>query len=137
MTEVVTSEAAGKTEDTVVVQRQVSHELKNVWNVLMTDEGAEALLGPGAHLGDKGHTWIAEDGTRGVTRSFHPMEQIRFSWHADEASPATVVDLHLRRVDDDTTSLEIVHDHLYAGIDRDRLADHWSRALERIDNDAL
>lgn len=137
MTEVVTSEAAGKTEDTVVVQRLVSHELKNVWNVLMTDEGAEALLGPGAHLGDKGHTWVAEDGTRGVTRSFHPMEQIRFSWHADEAAPASIVDLHLRRVDDATTSLEVVHGHLDDGIDRDELTEHWSRALERIDHEAL
>ena len=137
MTDVVTSEVPGKTEDTVVVQRQVSHPLKNVWNVLMTDAGAEALLGPGAHLGDKGHTWIAADGTRGVTRSFHPLEQIRFSWHAEEDAPATLVDLHVSRVDDSSTSLEIVHGHLYDGLDRDWLADHWNRALERIDNDAL
>ena len=31
----------------------------------------------------------------------------------------------------------IDHDHLYDGLDRDGLADHWNRALERIDNDAL
>ena len=137
MTDVVTSEVAGKTEGTVVVQRTVPHQLKNVWNVLMADAGAEALLGPGAQLGDKGHTWIAADGTRGVTRSFHPLEQIRFSWHAEEDAPATIVDLHLRKVDDSTTSLEIVHDHLYDGLDRQWLAEHWSKALERIDNDAL
>lgn len=138
MTEVISSEATtGNGEDTVAVSRQVSHPIKSVWQALMTDGGASALLGPGARLGDKGHTWAADDGTRGVTRSFHPMQQIRFSWHQDADAPATLVDLHLSSPDDANTELEIVHDHLYDGIDRDWLVQHWSTALERIDNDAL
>lgn len=137
MTDVTTSEAAGKTEGTAVtVSRQVPHSVKSVWQVLMTDSGAEALLGQGARLGDKGHKWSAEDGTCGVTRSFHPLEQIRFSWHETEDSPATIVDLHLSD-EGDQTNLEIVHDHLPGGIDRDKLTQHWADALQRIDQDAL
>lgn len=138
MTEVVSSEAVGKSGDTAVtVSRQVSHPLKSVWNVLMTNEGAEALLGPGAHLGSKGQSWAANDGTRGVTRSFHPMEQIRFSWHASDDAPATLVDLHLQASGDDATDLQIVHDHLPADADLEQLAQHWQDALQRIDHDAL
>ncbi len=138
MSEQVLSEAPGELQDTaVVVSRAVSHPLKNVWNVLMTDEGAEALLGPGARLGDKGHTWRAEDGTTGVCRSFHPLEQIRFSWHADADAPKTVVDVHLTAIDANTTMLEIVHDHLPLDLDRAALEHHWQDALDRIDSEAL
>ncbi|HSN43141.1 MAG TPA: SRPBCC domain-containing protein [Propionibacteriaceae bacterium] len=138
MSEQTTSEATGETQDAaVVVSRLVSHPLKSVWKVVMTDDGNEALLGPGARLGDKGHTWHAADGTTGVTRSFHPLEQIRFSWHKDDASPSTIVDLHFSAVSDHETQLELVHDHLSGDIDREWLAAHWSDALERIDHDAL
>ena len=138
MSEQTTSEATGEIQDTaVIVSRSVSHPLKSVWKVVMTDAGNEALRGPGAKLGDKGHTWTAEDGTTGVTRSFHPLEQIRFSWHQDADAPKTIVDLHFHAVSDVETRLELVHDHLPADADRDWLTAHWNDALERIDRDAL
>jgi len=138
MSEQAISEATGELQDTaVVVSRSVSHPLKSVWNVLMSDQGSEALLGPGARLGDKGHTWKAQDGTTGVCRSFHPLEQIRFSWHADADAPKTTVDLHLTAIDAGTTKLEIVHDHLPVDADRSVLQEHWEKALDRIDSDAL
>ncbi|WP_203568446.1 SRPBCC family protein [Aestuariimicrobium ganziense] len=134
MSETTISEAPGEVQDTAVkVSRSVSHPLSSVWSALMTTEGAEALLGEGGRLGDKGHSWSATDGTHGVTRSFHPKEQIRFSWHADDDAPATIVDLHLAEADEGNTQLEIVHDHLPADSDRDALQDHWSAALDRID----
>lgn len=128
---------AEETADTVTVRRTVAHPLKSVWNVLMEPHGASALLGEGGELGSKGESWRATDGTYGVTRSFHPLEQIRFSWHAEENAPATLVDLHMRPLDDNTTELEIVHDHLPADADRQQLARHWSEALSRIADKAL
>lgn len=130
------------TEDTtltesVKVSRTLSHPLENVWNALMQPHGASALLGEGGELGNKGDNWKATDGTYGVTRSFHPQEQIRFSWHAAEDAPATLVDLHMRAVDDTRTELEIVHDHLPVDADRDWLAKHWDAALTRIEEQAL
>ena len=59
MTEQSTSEA--QTEQTVVVSRSVGRPVKDVWGVLVTPKGAEALLGEGGTIGDKGHAWRAAD----------------------------------------------------------------------------
>src|SRR5665647_3335964 len=88
MTELIESETK---DTTLVVSRAVSHPIKSVWTTLLSPAGMEALLGQGGQLGDKGDSWRAADGTYGVTRSFHPLEQIRFSWHKDEDSPRTLV----------------------------------------------
>lgn len=125
------------TTDSVTVTRTVAHPIKSVWEALMAPEGAKALLGDGGQLGNKGDAWHAQDGTYGVTRSFHPLEQIRFSWHAEENAPATLVDLHMRALDDSSTELEIVHDHLPADADREWLSQRWTDALTRIDENAL
>lgn len=131
MTEQLTE---SETKDTtVVVNREVSYPLKSVWNVLMTAAGMEALLGEGGRLGDKGDRWQAQDGTYGVTRSFHPLEQIRFSWHRGEDAPRTLVDLHLFAKDDNTTTLEIRHEHVGADLDPADLEVHWKATLDRIE----
>lgn len=130
------TETSGETTtDSVTVRRTVTHSLDSIWGALMQPQGASALLGEGGELGNKGDAWQAADGTYGVTRSFHPLEQIRFSWHADSDSPATLVDLHMRAAGDGT-ELELVHDHLPADADRDWLAQHWDKALARIDEQA-
>lgn len=121
----------------LAVSRVVQHPVRNVWGALMAPHGAEALLGEGGRLGNKGEDWQASDGSHGVTRSFHPVEQIRFSWHADADAPSSMVDLHLKPVADDSTQLEIVHSQLPDGADVSWLTSHWESALERIDNEAL
>ena len=124
-------------EKSVRVTRVVARPLDSVWEVLMKPHGAEALLGEGGQLGSKGEDWRAADGTYGVTRSFHPKEQIRFSWHRGEDTPPTLVDLRLSRQGEDQTKLEIIHDKLPAEADRAWLEEHWTKALERISEDAL
>lgn len=119
----------------VKVTRVVDHPLDSVWAVLMKPHGAEALLGEGGNLGNKGEDWRAADGTYGVTRSFHPKEQIRFSWHASDGAPRTLVDLHMRPIGA-ATELELVHDHLPQDADTDALAQRWRSALERIESAA-
>ena len=138
MTTNLDSEAPAKTPaDLVSVTRVVDHPVASVWGALMAPHGAEALLGEGGELGTKGVSWRATDGAYGVTRSFHPMEQIRFSWHAGEDAPATLVDLHLAPEGEAKTRLEIRHDHLSQDVDRDALAALWDAALLRIDALAL
>jgi uncharacterized protein YndB with AHSA1/START domain len=116
--------------DTVEVNALLSHDIDHVWKVLTTNDGAAALLGQGAQLGSKGEHWRAADGTHGVWRSYHPMEQIRVSWHASEDAPRSLVDLHLERAGEQT-AVSVRHEHV-AG-DRDALAQRWATALERID----
>lgn len=129
--------AEPKVEDTTVVSRVVSHPLQTVWKVLLTPAGQAALLGDGGQLGDKGDRWEAADGSFGVTRSFHPSQQIRFSWHADADAPKTIVDLRLEAVDPATTLIEVTHDHTGAELDPAGVQERWEAALERIVADAL
>lgn len=116
----------------VKVSRVVDHPLTTVWETLMKPDGASALLGEGGEFGNKGEDWRSNDGTYGVTRSFHPKEQIRFSWHASEGAAATMVDLQMRPEGDGRTALHLSHEHLPDGVDADALAQRWEAALERI-----
>ncbi len=123
-------------DTTVTVSRSVSRSLKDVWKLLVTREGAEALLGPGGELGDKGDSWHAADGTFGVIRSYHPLEQIRFSWHAADEAPKTIVDVRLRAAGDSETTLEIMHEHIPSYFDAGKLSRRWETALEKLANAA-
>src|SRR5690606_6524108 len=77
MTESQTVEAPPTTaEDAVEIEKIVPKPLDKVWECLLTEAGIEALLGEGARLGTKGEPWHAADGTYGVTRSYHPLEQV-------------------------------------------------------------
>lgn len=113
------------------VSLAVHKPLADVWSALMTPPGNEALLGTGGRLGSKGDDWRATDGSYGVTRSFHPMEQIRFSWHADGDAPRTVVDLRLSD-QDGHTRLDLAQDRLPADADLAALSSHWEDALTRL-----
>ncbi len=118
-------------DTTVTVSRSVSQPVKEVWKLLVTREGAEALLGSGGELGDKGDSWHAADGTFGVVRSYHPLEQIRFSWHPAEETPVTIVEVDLS-ADDSGTKLEITHQHIPNYFDAVALTRRWETALERL-----
>ncbi|MDR2930306.1 MAG: SRPBCC domain-containing protein [Propionibacteriaceae bacterium] len=134
MTEQVTD---AESSVTTVVSRVVDHPRKKVWAVLLTPQGQTALLGEGASLGDKGDTWKADDGTWGVTRSYHPLEEIRFSWHKDDQSPKSWVDLTLTEVGPSQTKIQISHDHSNTDFDVVKVTAHWKAALKRIDEDAF
>ena len=137
----MTDQGAGDTlanavDTTVTVSRSVSQSPKNVWKFLVTREGAEALLGPGGELGDKGDSWRAEDGTFGVIRSYHPLEQIRFSWHAAEEAPKTIVDVRLVAADQDQTTVEIRHELIPRYFDAGAIEKRWEAALEKLETAA-
>ena len=114
----------------VEVNAILSHDIDHVWKVLTTNDGAAALLGEGAQLGSKGEHWRAADGSHGVWRSYHPMEQVRVSWHASEDAPRSLVDLHLQPAGD-KTAVSVRHEHVEG--DHEALAQRWTAALARID----
>ena len=115
----------------IEVSRVVPFPIDRVWQLLTTSAGAEALLGEGAMLGTKGEPWRSEDGSHGVVRSYHPMEQVRLSWHADEDAPATLVDLRLTSEGDDTR-LDLRHERLADPALSESLPQRWDAALGRI-----
>jgi uncharacterized protein YndB with AHSA1/START domain len=115
----------------VEVSRVVPFPIDKVWQLLTTSEGAEALLGQGAMLGTKGEPWRCEDGSHGVVRSYHPMEQVRLTWHADEHAAATLVDLRLTAEGSDTR-LDLRHERLADPMLSQNMPHHWDEALARI-----
>lgn len=132
MTEQVAGDTLANAMDTTVtVGRVVSLSPKEVWRFLVTREGAEALLGDGAVLGDKGDSWRAANGTYGVVRSYHPLEQIRFTWHPAEDTPTTIVEVDLS-AEESGTRLEITHQHIPTYFDTAALARRWEQALDRL-----
>ncbi|MFT8396458.1 SRPBCC domain-containing protein [Propionibacterium sp.] len=133
----VTEESDASTEPSVVVSRIIDQPLDTVWSVLMTKKGAEALLGRGAMLGDKGQTWTAADGRTGYIRSFHPKEQIRFWWRKNESTEASLVDLQLSSPAENQTEVQVEHSHLRPDLDPEYLRGRWESALERIESDCF
>lgn len=118
------------TPDSVAVSTVVPQPIERIWTTLITPSGIEALLGTGATLGGKGEPWHSTDGTHGVVRSYHPMQQVRVSWHADEHAPSTFVDLQLSPVADGTR-LDLRHEHIDAA-NSDALTQRWKDALNRV-----
>lgn len=131
MNDSATGEAVGQDIDAVVVSRTIDHPVKEVWRALNSREGGYALLGEGAELGDKGDSWRADNGSYGVVRSYHPREQIRFSLHEGEDTPATLVQLQLAD-EGDATHVEITHVR-HAEADRTADTERWEKVLDRID----
>jgi uncharacterized protein YndB with AHSA1/START domain len=126
-----TDQAPGETgQDMVEINTVLPHSVDHVWRVLTTNDGVQAFLGPGARLGGKGEPWHADDGTHGVWRSYHPLEQVRVSWHADADAPRSLVDLHLAP-EGDGTRVWLRHEPV--GSDRVALHQRWSDALDRLD----
>jgi uncharacterized protein YndB with AHSA1/START domain len=114
----------------VQVVRTVDAPVAQVWETLISRTGAQALLGSGATLGGKGEPWHSDDGPSGVLRSYHPLEQLRLSWHRTPQAPASVVEIDLAE-DAGATRIDLRHDR----VDGDP-AEHeqrWAEALDRLD----
>jgi len=116
---------------TVHVSCTVPTSAEHVWEVLITRPGTEALLGPGVTLGSKGEPWHSDDGQHGVVRSYHPLEQLRVSWHGAQDDPPSLVDLHLVP-DGQSTRIDLAHERLGHGEDADGLRRRWEGALDRL-----
>ncbi len=123
------TEASAAPPAVVEVATVLTHPVDHVWTALTTADGAQALLGRGATLGGKGEPWHAEDGTHGVWRSYHPLEQVRVSWHADADAPRSLVDLTLA-AEGEGTRLTLRHEQ--ADGDPAALRQRWSEALARL-----
>jgi len=132
--EVPTQGASGA--PVIEVSRVVPFPIDKIWQLLITAAGAEALLGSGAKLGTKGEPWHSMDGSHGVVRSYHPMEQVRLTWHADEHAAATLVDLRLTDLrltaEGSGTRLDLRHERINDAELAGSLRQRWDEALSRI-----
>lgn len=102
-----------------------------VWEHLISPRGTETLLGEGVRLGRKGESWHAADGSFGVVRSYHSMEQIRVTWHPNVEGPRTLLDLQLRP-EGDGTRVDVSHEGPGIAENGPGRQRHWEDALGRI-----
>jgi uncharacterized protein YndB with AHSA1/START domain len=124
-------EPEGSSEPRVVeVSRTIQASPDRVWQLMTSPIGSAALLGDGAVLGAKGETWRTAGGAHGVVRSYHPVEQLRVSWHADDDAPASLVEVDLRPTGE-ATEVVVRHERLADGSTLD-LRRHWSEAVDRL-----
>jgi uncharacterized protein YndB with AHSA1/START domain len=119
-----------RNDQLVYVRLAVNHHVGAVWQTLVSPEGTAAWLGAGAVLGDKGQSYHCSDGTAGVVRSFHPLEQLRLSWHADADTEPTLIELDVT-ADGDGTRLRLWHEGLPAG-QRSAMQARWQQRLEAL-----
>jgi uncharacterized protein YndB with AHSA1/START domain len=128
-------EHGGTSEPHVVeVTRTIQATPDRVWQLMTSPSGSAALLGDGAVLGGKGEPWRTAAGPHGVVRSYHPLEQLRVSWHADDDAPASLVEMDLRPAGDGT-ELVVRHERLADATMVD-LRQHWSEAVDRLADSA-
>ncbi len=126
-------QAAGKITAPLGVQvsQAVTAPVAHVWEVLVSPLGSQALLGEGAVLGAKGDPYHCADGASGVVRSYHPLEQLRVSWHETPDSPPSVVEVELRS-DGDATLMELRHDRIIDPDQSARLEQRWAAGLAAL-----
>jgi uncharacterized protein YndB with AHSA1/START domain len=127
----VESDADQLTAGRVAIARTVSQPAGAVWQALISPQGAGIWLGEGAVLGGKGESYHCSDGTTGVVRSYHPLEQLRVSWHADDYAPATLIEVDLVP-DGDTTTIRLHHDGISDTGQRAALETRWNSRLDDL-----
>jgi uncharacterized protein YndB with AHSA1/START domain len=119
-----------KNDQNVQVQLRLPAPVGVVWQALISPEGTATWLGEGAVLGDKGQSYHCADGTAGVVRSFHPLEQLRLSWHAGVDAEPSLIEVDLA-VEGPGTSLRLWHDGLPVP-ERPGMQAHWEKRLEAL-----
>lgn len=113
------------------LRRTIGRPVATVWQALISPQGAAVWLGEGAVLGGKGESYHCTDGTMGVVRSYHPLEQLRVSWHADEFAPFSLIEVDLE-ADGDATGLRLRHDGITDARQRETLEHRWTQRLDAL-----
>jgi len=114
------------------LSRRIGLPVTSVWQALISPQGAAVWLGEGAVLGGKGESYHCTDGTMGVVRSYHPLEQLRVTWHADEYAPFSLIEVDLEPVGD-ATGIYLRHDGVTDARQREMLQQRWAQRLEALE----
>jgi uncharacterized protein YndB with AHSA1/START domain len=117
-----------QTDQNTHIQLRLDASVGTVWQALIDPAGTAIWLGEGAVLGDKGQSYHCADGTAGVVRSFHPLEQLRLSWHSGSDQEPSLIEVDLS-VEGLGTRLRLWHDGLPAR-ERPQMLARWQERLE-------
>jgi uncharacterized protein YndB with AHSA1/START domain len=116
------------TERIVYVRRVLPGSAVVVWQSLVSPQGTSVWLGHGAVLIGRGHTYMSDDGDAGVVQSFHPLEQLRLSWHSSAEDETSLVEVDLTPVAGGTR-LRLWHEGLPSAL-RVPMQERWEHRLD-------
>jgi uncharacterized protein YndB with AHSA1/START domain len=119
-----------RNDQLVFVRLAVKEHVGAVWQALVSPPGTAVWLGEGAVLGDKGQSYHCADGSAGVVRSFHPLEQLRLSWHSGAETEPSLIEVDVT-ADGDGTRVRLWHEGLPAE-QRSAMRAHWRERLEAL-----
>ena len=115
---------------TVFLRLTVDRPVGAVWRTLVSAEGTALWLGEGAVLGDKGQSYHCADGSAGVVRSFHPLEQLRLTWSADPEAEPSLIEVDVTP-EGSGTRLRLWHDGLPTET-LPAMREHWQQRLTAL-----
>lgn len=121
-------DAVVPTERLVYVRRVLPGSTVVVWQSLVSPQGTAVWLGPGAVIAGKGQTYMSDEGDAGVVRSYHPLEQLRLSWHSSAEDETSLVEVDLTPVAGGTR-LRLWHEGLPPVL-RSTMQERWEHRLD-------
>lgn len=127
----------GRTQDVgyeIGVSKTFRAPLDRVWTYVVSPAGFGTWLGRGARLpGGRGERYEADDGTTGELRSVRTGDRIRATWRPPGWTHDTTVQLTVRPVADDRTTVRLHQEWLADADERARQRDHWREVMTRLE----
>jgi uncharacterized protein YndB with AHSA1/START domain len=134
----------GRTQDSgweIGVSRTLPVGVDRAWSYLMSEPGLATWLGPGVVLPDRpGDPIVAEDGSTGELRSFHPAERVRLAWTPAGWDHPTIVQCtisgsgsHSGSGSAERTTIRFHQERLADSEERERQRGHWRQVLDRVE----
>jgi len=125
----------GKTAETgwqIGVSETLPYPAEQVWDFLVSREGTEIWLGPGADLPrEKGKGYETENGTTGEIRSFADGDRVRLTWRPKDWDHDSTVQVRLSGGGAKTT-LRFHQEWLSGPEEREEQRTYWKEVLERV-----
>lgn len=129
----------GETKDAgfqIGVQRMIEQPQDKIWQLLISPAGTKLWLGDVRNLKfQKGETFKTKEGLSGEIRSVTKDEKLRLTWHPEERSQATTLQIYLlcNRNTPNKTNLRFHHEKLADAEERQAMKLHWQEVLNKIE----
>jgi uncharacterized protein YndB with AHSA1/START domain len=127
------SAQVGKTAETgwqIGVSQTLPYPGAAVWDFLVSREGTEIWLGPGADL-VKGRRYETANGTTGEVRSYVEGDRVRLTWRPKDWDHDSTVQVRLSGAGTKTT-LRFHQEWLSGAEEREEQRAYWKDVLERV-----
>lgn len=127
----------GKTADSgwqIGVSRTVPYPVTELWEFLLSREGSEIWLGPGAELPRRrGEAYETANGTAGQVRSFHELDRVRLTWRPKDWEHDSTLQVTVSAASSAAKSTLRFHQEWLADAEeREQQRGYWEDVTDRL-----